>query len=428
MKIVLVDTYIRKGGAAIACNRLKQALEKQPGVEVSLLTADMPDESDRIYSVASGWVGRWRQKFRFAWERWAIFCRNRFSRKNLFAVSIADTGVDLSGYRAIEEADIIHLHWTNHGLLSLDGLRKLLDSGKPVVCTMHDMWYCTAICHHAEQCDKYRSRCTDCPKLQPGTPDLAAQVFRRKKRIYEHAPALHVVTVSSWLAQVVRQSALLAGKPVTVIPNTLPDGLFMPLPPAECRREMKLPSDKYILIFGAVKIDDPLKGFDLLAEALEKVIARGRIAREDLHLVLFGNIKGDTALLQALPVAYTYLGTVQETGRLSMLYSAADCYVSTSLYETFGQTIIEAMACGCVPVAFGNSGQRDIITHRETGFLAHAYSTDEIAEGIEWALTETTGECRRHLPETVKQRYSETVVAEQYIRLYQRMLDLRNEK
>ena len=46
--------------------------------------------------------------------------------------------------------------------------------------------------------------------------------------------------------------------------------------------------------------------------------------------------------------------------------------------EHFGIATVEAMAAGCVPVVVNRGGQREIVTHGETGFLCD--STDEFAE------------------------------------------------
>ena len=71
---------------------------------------------------------------------------------------------------------------------------------------------------------------------------------------------------------------------------------------------------------------------------------------------------------------------------IAKLYAAADVTVVASLYETFGQTIIEGMACGCPAVSFDNSGQTDIINHLENGYLAKYKDTDDLATGIKWVI------------------------------------------
>ena len=53
MKVVLVSTYERKGGAAIACYRLKEALLKE-GVDVMLLTAYKTSDDPTVIRVGNG--------------------------------------------------------------------------------------------------------------------------------------------------------------------------------------------------------------------------------------------------------------------------------------------------------------------------------------------------------------------------------------
>ena len=133
----------------------------------------------------------------------------------------------------------------------------------------------------------------------------------------------------------------------------------------------------------------------------------------------------DASIFNDLPVHYTHLGYISDTYRLSEVYSAANIVVSSSLYETFGQTIIEAMACGCVPVSFDGSGQTDIITHEKNGYLARRLSAESLADGMEWALQKSESEgmpLRKELRRSVVRRYGESIVANQYINLYQSLL------
>ena len=92
--------------------------------------------------------------------------------------------------------------------------------------------------------------------------------------------------------------------------------------------------------------------------------------RTDILLILFGSIKNSESFFQELSVPYISLGLLTDNNQISDLYSAANVTVVPSLYETFGQTLIEAMACGCPTVSFNNSGQTDIIDHQVNGFLA----------------------------------------------------------
>lgn len=416
MKVLMVNTSERTGGAAVACHRLLDALNKQ-GIEATMLVRDKQTDNPHVIALRKPFY----MKLCFLWERFIIWANNLFSRKNLFTVSIANTGADITRLPAFKEADIIHLHWVNQGMLSLKGIHKILASGKPVVWTMHDMWPLTAICHHAQGCNRYQTACQACPYLRfPSKNDLSHRVFNQKKNVYAQGN-LHMVAVSRWLTTLAKQSNLLKGKEVTTIHNALSLNDFQPIAKADARKGLQLP-DKYLIAFGAARIDDPIKGFDYLLEAIQTLIRRGDFEQDELHLLLFGGIK-DAKRLAEVPVSYTYFGHIEEKEQLSALYSAADVTVSASLYETFGQTLAEAQACGCLPVSFGNSGQTDIITHKENGYLAEAYNTDDLANGIAWALREGGATISpTHLRQSVVQRFSSEVIANKYAQLYEQLI------
>lgn len=409
MRVLIVNTSDRTGGAAIAANRLAEALNNN-GVSAKMLV--MEKAGDRIYVASlNGWMKR---SWCFAYERFVIWMNNLFSRKNLFAVSIANTGYDITKTQEFKEADIVHLHWVNQGMLSLRGIRKIMKSGKPVVWTMHDMWELSAICHYTYDCTNFKDECRNCHFLRfPGRKDLAGRVFRKKLKAMR-GNAVYVA-VSNWLADNARASRLLGGNRVEVIPNSISLSRFSIKSKIDSRDYFKIGGNKKVIVFGAARIDAEIKGFAYLKQALAILADKRETAKESLMLVMFGGCK-DERVLEDIPVPYNFLGRVKGEKELSMLYSAADVVVSSSLYETFGQTLIEAQACGCIPVSFDNSGQTDIITHKENGYLARYKSVKDLADGIEWALS--SGLRREDLRRNVVKRFSESVVAGQYMKLY----------
>jgi glycosyltransferase involved in cell wall biosynthesis len=141
--------------------------------------------------------------------------------------------------------------------------------------------------------------------------------------------------------------------------------------------------------------------------------------KENYLLLLFGNIKNDSTFLSDLPVPVRYVGLLSDMRDLVKLYQAADVTVMPSLYETFGQTISEAMACGCPAVSFDNSGQTDIIDHKINGYLAAYQSVDDLAKGIHWVLSDADyASLSAKATEKVRCYYAEWIVAGQYIDLY----------
>ena len=411
MKVLILNTSERTGGAAVAAKRLAEALAHH-GVEARMMVMNRQTAAPEVVQ-----AGTWLQaKWNFLYERLVIWLHNLLGMKNLFKVSIANTGIDVTATEAFRQADIIHLHWVNQGFLSLECISRILRSGKPVVWTMHDMWPLTAICHHAYDCNNYETACHDCPFLRrPGPHDLSARVFRQKQQMLaadgEHPQSLTFVAVSEWLAAKARSSALTGRWPVEVIPNVFSLSRFTITERAEARRQLGIAED-FVLAFGAARIDDPIKGFQYLCQALRLLVETGRMGR--VRLLLFGGLK-NPAVLEQIPIPYTHLGYIADEAQLSLVYSAANATVSSSLYETFGQTLIEALACGSVPVSFDGSGQADIISHLQNGYLARRLSPQSLADGIAWAMSAPLSqEQLRHSAE----KFSERSVADCYVSLY----------
>jgi glycosyltransferase involved in cell wall biosynthesis len=74
---------------------------------------------------------------------------------------------------------------------------------------------------------------------------------------------------------------------------------------------------------------------------------------------------------------------------LRLAYAAADVMLVPSLQDNLPNTAIEAQCCGTPVVAFAIGGLSDIVAHEQTGYLARAFDTDELAHGILWVLQDT---------------------------------------
>lgn len=421
MKIVILNTAERKGGAAVAANRLLKALSVIPDTEVTMLVRDKDTDNPQVLSVNTSTYRKRLNKIRFIWERGVIYMANHFDRSRLFQVSIANTGTDVSRHPAVREADIIHLHWINQGFLSLRDLHALQRLGKPIVWTLHDLWPATGICHYAYTCEAYRTHCGACPFLHSHCKtDLAYRIFNKKKIFFKTVCNLHIVTVSSWLQRIVQQSSLTRHIPCSTIPNSLDASLFTPSDKAAARATFGFPTKAKIILMGAANLNAPIKGLETLYAALR--LLSGTLSPDTGYLVLFGAAPKQT-IAPDLPFTCRHLGLLQNPQTIARLYAAADVTVVPSHYETFGQTLTEAMACGCPVVSFDNSGQTDIIDHQQNGYLARYQDSQDLSDGIAWVLNHPE-------PETLKQAclakvntcYRNDVVARQYHALYQTLL------
>ena len=416
MRVLIINTSERMGGAAVAAGRLMEAL-KNNGIKAKMLVRDK--QTDRLSVV--GLKKNWWKIGQFIWERIVIWGANRFKKHNLFAVDIANTGTDITILPEFQQADVIHLHWINQGMLSLKDIRKILLSGKPVVWTMHDMWPCTGICHHARECDKYHRECHHCPYIYKGGSryDLSHQVFKKKKELYALAPVTFV-TCSQWLKEQASRSALLAGHTVVDIPNPINVNLFRPRDKQEARAKCGLPSDKQLLLFGSVKVTDKRKGIDYFVQSCKLLAERYPELKEKMGVVVYGKYSEQVKPL--LPFQVYPLDYIHDEKDLVNIYNAVDLFVTPSLEENLPTTIMESMACGTPCVGFNVGGIPEMIDHLHNGYVAEYKSAEDFANGIHWALSEGEYEslseeaCRKAVSS-----YSESAIAKRYIDIYNKV-------
>ena len=416
MRVLIVNTSERIGGAAVAANRLAEALNNH-GVKAKMLVRDKQTGSITTAALPASWRLRWN----FLWERFVIWCHNGFNRKNLFTVDIANAGTDITHLSEFKEADIIHLHWVNQGMLSLKGIQKILTSGKPVIWTMHDMWPCTGICHHARECKGFHTECGQCWQLCfPKDKDLSRKVLLKKKQVYAKGH-IHFVTCSRWLEGMARQSILIQGHEVCTIHNALNTSLFKSDNRQSARQRLRLPDGKRLILFGAVKPSDKRKGIDYFVEACRLLKSRYPALKDVAGIVVFGNNADELQTLLPFPV-YS-LGYMHGEREMVDVYNAVDMYAIPSLEENLPNTIAEAQACGIPCVGFHVGGIPEMIDHQENGYIAEYRNAEDFAQGIYWVLQEADSEIlSRKSRKKAIAAYGEDSVAKQYIQLYEEAL------
>ncbi len=405
MKVTFVNHSDSKGGASVVTLRLMKALSAM-GVDARMLVTHKVTDDARIEVLRP----EVRRKAAFLAESGEIFLGNGLHRGDIFKVSLADCGMDVHSHPWVKEADVVVLNWVNQGMMSLAEVARI---EAPVVWTMHDMWCFTGACHHAGDCHAYTGRCGHCKFFFGGrhARDLSRRTFLRKQRLYGRK-GIHFVAVSSWLASLAAESTLLRDMPLSVIPNAFPVGDFSP-EAMYGRGHYGLPADRRLVIMGAARLDDPIKGFDMAIDTLN------RLAHDDVAAVFFGDLRNPD-LLRQLKIPYVHLGPVSDPQTIHDLYAHADVVLSSSLCETLPGTLIEGMASGCVPVSFLSGGQPDIIDHGTTGYLAPLADTAALAEGIRQALAGRFDPAA--IRATVTARFSAPEIANRYLALFRTLL------
>lgn len=412
MKILIVNTSDKVGGAAIAANRLMKSL-KDEGTEVKMLVLNKVSDNPDVIGIH----GTFRKKYAFLMERLVIWITNLFSRKNLFTVSVANTGISITQLPEFREADVIHLHWFNQGMLSLSELDKILHSGKKVFWTMHDTWSFTGICHYSGDCTEFRNHCHHCPLLaSPSAKDLSYRTFSKKQKIYSNS-GVTLIGCSQWIAALACRSRLAYGLRVVSIPNPIDTDLFCPKDKLEVRTRLHLPLDKKLLLFGSQRITDERKGISYLVEACN-ILVRQYPELKDLGLIVLGSHTEE--IKDKLPLPVYSMNYVSEESELAEIYNSADVFVTPSLQDNLPNTIMESLSCGVPCVGFRVGGIPEMISHKENGYVAQYKSSEDLAEGIHWVLQEADiRQLSSNARNKVIENYSMPVVARQFMKLYQ---------
>jgi glycosyltransferase involved in cell wall biosynthesis len=250
----------------------------------------------------------------------------------------------------LEGVDIVHLHTVADWFDVPRWLGTLLRR-MGVVISVHDMWHVTGGCFLYRGCDRYANQthpCDSCPILKwPANRFLAKAAHWRKLLAYRNCGA-RLVANSHWLAEIAEQSPIAkACCGVRVIPPGIDTTVFKPQDKNLCRKHLDLPAGAFVIVTGGASVTDANKNVPWLLEQLSHLSDLA-----DVIVLAFG--EGAVPVPNHLNVRFT--GGIRERHDLARLFAAADVFVSASLMETYGLTLVEAMACGTPVVAFRVGG------------------------------------------------------------------------
>ncbi len=187
-------------------------------------------------------------------------------------------------------------------------------------------------------------------------------------------------------------------------------------------------------IAGAVGRLDPQKGFDLVADAADRIVAAGA------RLVVLGS--GDPAIAASLrSVAAARLGqiAIRETFDRDLarrIYAGSDLFLMPSRFEPCGQSQMIAMRYGTPPVVRATGGLADSVIDADadpaagTGWSFTDPSGDAFAAAVERAIAAYAAPDRAAWDAVVARGMArdwswESGPVQDYLAMYQRAIDAR---
>lgn len=183
----------------------------------------------------------------------------------------------------------------------------------------------------------------------------------------------HCIAVSNIVREDLIDRYHVPGGRVTTVYNGIDVGQFRPIPRSEARAKLRLdPEGRYLLYIGPF---DRFKGF-LLLDSLEYL-------EPDIKLVVVWPSL-DAKVRARAGERLIHVGYVPRE-KLRDYYSACELMAFPPVYAGFGLALVEATACGCVPVVFDQSAVNEVVT-RDTAWMVDEISPQAYAAAVNEAF------------------------------------------
>lgn len=306
--------------------------------------------------------------------------------------------------------DLFHGHYVDAGIVAVDVAKAL---GKPSFFTAHSLG--------AWKKDQ-----------MGGDPVEMEKKFNFEHRIKEELrifDAVNAQTVTS-IVQLEKLEALYNYKPSNIadIPPGVDIHTYHLPDKVALEQKTDLPK-KYIFCISRI---DTNKGHDFLLHAFDLV--RKRIP--DIDLVIGGGSPSpkqrEIDLYQKMKNIISEKGMdgrVQLIGYvpdelMPVYYQQSEMFVLPSLFEPFGMTTQEAMACGKAVIASKFGGIRNVIVHGENGLLVDPSNANEFADAMIRLLsnTEETIKIGANAYQTVQDNFSWEAIANRFLQFFEQYL------
>ena len=145
-------------------------------------------------------------------------------------------------------------------------------------------------------------------------------------------------------------------------------------------------NDEKLKIITVARYYEKKKGLDIIEKVAKKFIEKKYkfkwvlAGRNSNQLLNSSFIRNNLEYFDIIDEIKNFDETYFPHSDLLKLYKNQDVYVNLARIESFGITIIEAIACGIPVISFNTKGANELILNNENGYLIMNYSAEEMAD------------------------------------------------
>ena len=383
MKILHLTYSDSFGGANIAASRLNNLLNRY-NIKSNLLVIEKKTNSKS--------VNAYNYFFNFLIKRLRPYLEKIILlimgfKSNKASLNIINS--NLSEVINNSDCDIVHLHWVNNEMISLEDITKIK---KPIFWTLHDFWPINSILHYPKKV-----------KTNILINFILKKYEIRKKKLFKKV-FFYLICPSYWIKKKITKNSYIIPKKIFVIPNPLPTNFW------QFKKNNLKKKNKIRILVGAVDIvDDERKGIKNFIKVLSKINFR---ELPEIELVIFGsgNYKKIPENLNFKVKFFNYLNKFT----LRTLYSSSDVFIICSEQDNLPNTASEAMLCGTPVIFSGNNGLSDIIIKKKNGYFIKNFNEVDLFKALKWSLNSKKSVVR----EVTINNLNESLLIKKFLKAY----------
>ena len=378
MKILSISDLSAAGGAAIAGNRISDALRTN-GAEVIQLSSDGRNTD----------------------EQKALFNGKKFSALHDLlsplipaskAKSLTENNLNqqLRKFLQQQKFDAINIHNLHSAGWPISLVSTALEFA-PVIWTLHDCWSFLGTFHssYCNPASNYSKR--------------ILSKFWKSLELKQSINSLASVTPSKWLRGQAT-SSFWSEYAVKTINNPVPKSFLEQLDRESCKKALGISLDQPTVLCIAGNLNEEMKGGTILKEILNSD------AKDYCQFFLIGegNQFNDPKIRS--------LGFVKDELTLRIAYHAADVLLHPAQIDNLPNTVAESMSCGTPVLAFNTGGLPEMVISGKSGWLVPEMNAHLLAQELDSIVkSKSYKDLRNSTKELAEQLFAPKEIGMQYM-------------